>query len=213
MAVDAGIMLFALDTSREYGEGVSRRIEVPLSAHEEREFEDGEHKARPLVDVRRNDVFVIHSLNGDAAGSANDKLCRLLFFIGALKDAGADRVTAIAPYLCYSRKDRRSQPRDPINTKYVARLFEACGADAVATFDVHNLAAFENAFRCPTYNIEATPLFVDYFARVLRGEKIAVLSPDLGGTKRAEAFRRALAAKTGQEPTFALVEKYGAAGS
>ena len=160
--------------------------------NEERSFEDGEHKIRPLVDVNRRDVFVIHSLYGSADASPNDKLCRFMFLIGALKDAGAARVTAIVPYLCYARKDQRSQLRDPITTKYVARMFQARGVEAVMTYDVHNRAAFENAFRIPAANIEAMPLFVEHFARLLRHDKIAVVSPDIGGAKRAERFRRVL---------------------
>jgi ribose-phosphate pyrophosphokinase len=205
-------VLFALEGSRPYGERVAARLEWPLSAHEERSFEDGEHKVRPLVDVNRRDIFVIHSLHASPAASPNDKLCRFLFFLGALKDAGAARVTAVVPYLCYARKDQRSQARDPITTKYVARMFEACGADAVMTFDVHNRAAFENAFRIPTLNIEAMPLFVEHFAGMLRGQKVAVVSPDVGGAKRAERFRRALAARLGEEPTAGFVDKQRAGG-
>jgi ribose-phosphate pyrophosphokinase len=78
-----------------------------------------------------------------------------LFFIGALKDAGAARVTAVAPYLCYARKDRRTKPNDPVTTRYIARLFEAVGADVVVTLDVHNPAAFENAFQCRTVVLTA----------------------------------------------------------
>ena len=207
MSWDPGLTLFAIGASHEYGARVAQHLDFVLGKHEERAFEDGEHKIRPLVEVRRQDVFVIHSLYGDAEQSPNDKLCRLLFFIGALKDAGAERVTAVTPYLCYARKDRRTQPRDPITTKYVARLFEACGADGIITFDVHNLAAFENAFRCSATNLEAIPLFVEHFARLLRGEQVAVVSPDIGGAKRAEPFRRALAAELHQEPAAAFVEK------
>ena len=162
--------------------------------------------------MSRRDVFVIHSLHGSPGASPNDKLCRLLFLIGALKDAGAARVTAVVPYLCYARKDQRSQSRDPITTKYVARMFEACGADAVMTFDVHNRAAFENAFRIPTVNMEAMPLFVEHFADALRGEKVAVVSPDVGGAKRAERFRRALAGLLGEEPSAGFVDKQRAGG-
>ena len=201
------LTLFAVGASRAYGTRVAQHLDLVLGEHEERAFEDGEHKIRPLVEVGRQDVFVIHSLYGDAEQSPNDKLCRLLFFIGALKDAGAALVTAVTPYLCYARKDRRTQPRDPITTKYVARLFEACGADAIITFDVHNLAAFENAFRCSATNLEAIPLFVEHFAGLLRGEQVAVVSPDIGGAKRAEQFRRALAAELHEEPTAAFVEK------
>jgi ribose-phosphate pyrophosphokinase len=212
MMQQSSALLFALEGSCAYGERVAGRLEWPLSAHEERSFEDGEHKIRPLVDVNRRDVFVIHSLHGSPGASPNDKLCRLLFLIGALKDAGAARVTAVVPYLCYARKDQRSQSRDPITTKYVARMFEACGADAVMTFDVHNRAAFENAFRIPTVNIEAMPLFVEHFADALRGVKVAVVSPDVGGAKRAERFRRALAGVLGEEPSAGFVDKQRAGG-
>ena len=205
-------LLFALEGSRPYGERVAARLEWPLSAHEERGFEDGEHKIRPLVEVARRDVFVIHSLFDSAEASPNDKLCRILFMIGALKDAGAARVTAVAPYLCYARKDQRSQPRDPITTKYVARMVEGCGADGIMTFDVHNRAAYENAFRILTLNLEAMPLFVAHFAGLLRGQKLAVVSPDIGGAKRAERFRRALAAAFGEEPTAGFVDKQRAGG-
>jgi ribose-phosphate pyrophosphokinase len=212
MLVDMELSVFAIGGTKEYGSRVARHLDQVLCEHEERAFEDGEHKICPLIDVRRHDVFVIHSLYNDADQSPNDKLCRLLFFIGALKDAGAERVTAVVPYLCYARKDRRTQARDPITTKYVAELFEACGADAVMTLDVHNLAAFENAFRCQPVNLEAIPLFVDHFARLLRHEKITVVSPDIGGAKRAEQFRRALAAKLDDEPIAAFVEKRRAGG-
>ena len=78
--------------------------------HEERDFEDGEHKARPLASVRGRHAYVLQSLYGDGEQSPSDKLCRLLFFIGALRDAAAASVTAVVPYLAYSRKDRRSKP-------------------------------------------------------------------------------------------------------
>ena len=57
-------------------------------------------------------MYVIQSLHSGPAASAHDKLCRLLFFVGALKDAGAARVTVVVPYLCYARKDRRTKPND-----------------------------------------------------------------------------------------------------
>ena len=85
--------------------------------------------------------------------------------VGALKDAGASRVTALVPYLCYGRKDRRTKPNDPVTTRYVASLFEAVGTDCVVTMDVHNPSAFENGFRCPTVALTAAPLFVDYVSR------------------------------------------------
>ena len=119
------LALFALNATRDFGERVAAKLAVPLTEHEEREFEDGEHKARPLVSIRAKDAYIIQSLYWDDRQSVNDKLCRLLFFAGALRDAGAGRVTAVIPYLAYARKERKTQPRDPVTTRYVALLIEA----------------------------------------------------------------------------------------
>jgi ribose-phosphate pyrophosphokinase len=200
-------LLFTLNASRAFGEKVGHALGVPLDEHEEREFEDGEHKSRPLVNVRGRDVFVVQSLYADAQQSVNDKLCRLLFFIGALRDASAGSVTAVVPYLCYARKDRKTQPRDPVTTRYVASLFEAVGTDRVVTLDVHNLAAFQNAFVCHTDHLEAKSLLVSYFAPLLCNDEVVVVSPDVGGVKRAELFRQALANVTGKTISGAFMEK------
>ena len=206
------LMLFAVDASRAYGEAVARALGIALSPHEEREFEDGEHKSRALASVRDRDVYVLHSLYSDATQSVNDKLLRLLLFIGALKDAAAERVTAIVPYLGYARKDRKTKTRDPVTTRYVAQLFEAVGTDCVVTLDVHNLAAYQNAFRCRTEHLEAAPLFVAHLAPLLGAEDVAVVSPDAGGIKRAEAFRRLLATALGRPVAAAFAEKYRSSG-
>ena len=133
------LALFALNASRELGE----------------------HKSRSLETVRGRDVYVIHSLYGEPSQSVNDKLVRLLFFIGSLKDASAARVTAAIPYLCYARKDRRTKPRDPLALRYLASALEAVGTDHVVTIDVHNVAAYENAFRISTDHLEARKAFAD----------------------------------------------------
>lgn len=210
--IDDDPLLFALAASRDFGERVSAHLGMPLSEHEERDFEDGEHKARPLVNVRNRDVVVLHSLYGEAGQSGNDKLCRLLFFIGALKDAGAARVTAVAPYLAYARKDRKSKSRDPVTTRYVAAMFEAVGTDAIMTMDVHNLAAYQNAFRCRSEHLEANPLFVEHFLPRLQAAEAVVVSPDAGGIKRAEQFRLRLSRDLARPVAAAFAEKHRSAG-
>ena len=205
------LRLFALQATAALGGDVAHALGCELAAHEEREFEDGEHKVRPLDSVGGADVYVVQSLHSGPSESANDKLCRLLFFIGALKDAGAARVTAVVPYLCYARKDRRTKPNDPVTTRYIAEMFEAVGTDCIVTLEVHNPMAFENAFRCRTVTLTGTPLFVDY-ARRFRDEPLAVVSPDTGGVKRAELFREALEVALGRPVGKAFVEKRRSAG-
>lgn len=202
--------LFSLDIGADFAGRVAAALGEPLAAHEERDFVDGEHKLRPLDEVEGADVYLIQSLYSCADSSVDDKLIRLLFYIGALKDAGAARVTAVIPYLCYARKDRRTKLHDPLSSRYVASLFESMGTDVVVTLDVHNLAAFENAFRIRTLHLPAQPLFVDFAAARLVGNNnpLVVASPDVGGVKRAEAFRQALGARLACEVGRAFVEKY-----
>lgn len=201
------IGLFALGSSRPFGERIAQVLGVPLADHEERDFEDGEHKIRPLESVRGRDVFVVQSLYSDPEQSVNDKLCRLLFFLGALKDASAGRVTAVLPYLCYARKDRKTKSRDPVTTRYIAALFEAVGVDRVMTMDVHNLAAYQNAFRCQTDHLEARTLFANWLVPQLGDKEIVVLSPDAGGVKRVDRFKETLDKLLNREIPTAFMEK------
>lgn len=206
------LVVFALGASVPYGTAVARAMGTSLAGLEERTFEDGEHKTRPLAEVAGRDVMVIHSLYGDAQESANDKLVRLLFVLATVRDAGAARVTAVCPYLAYARKDRRTQPSDPVTVRYVAQLFEASGTDCIVTMDVHNQAAFENAFRCRTVHLEAVPLFAAHFRSLLGDGEIVVVSPDAGGMKRAEAFRLRLQTDLGRSVGAAFAEKHRVGG-
>jgi len=201
------MLLFAPSHSAAFARSVADCLKIPLAKSEEREFGGGEHKMRPLDDVQNQDVFVIQSLFADEHASANDKLCRLLFFLAALKDAGARRVTAVVPYFAYSRKDRRTQPQDAVITRYVAQMFEATGVDCVVALDIHNEAAFDNSFRCQSVRIEASDVFATTMASELGTAPVVVASPDIGGVKRAQLFRETLARKLGREIGFAFLEK------
>ena len=205
-------MLFAPQASAGFGRRVAAACGCDLSPMEEREFEGGEHKTRPLVSVRGRDVYVVQSLSGDEAASANDRLCRLLFFIAGLKDCGAARVSACVPFLAYGRKDRRTKERDPVTLRYVAQLFEAVGTDYVLALDAHNLAAFENAFRCPVDHLEAAPLMADDLAARVGDDPVSIVSPDIGGAKRAQRLQELLAARLGREVGFAIIDKRRSSG-
>lgn len=205
-------LLFALEGSEDLGQEVADALGIQLSEHELREFEDGEHKTRPLQSVRGRDVYILHTLFGDEGHNVNDKLMRLLFFVATVKDAGARHVTALLPYLAYARKDRRTKEHDPITTRYVAQLLESMGTDCVAALEVHNRAAFDNAFRCRTLHLEAHHLFIDKIREQIGEEPVVVVSPDSGGTKRADRFRDAWAEVTGETPPTAFLEKHRSEG-
>jgi ribose-phosphate pyrophosphokinase len=204
--------LFSLLSGRPLLERICAELGLPPARLEERDFEDGEHKLRPLESVRGRDVYVVESLAADAARSVDDKLVRVLFLLGALRDAGARRLTVVAPYLCYARKDMRTKPRDPVTSRYLAQLFEAAGAERIVTLDVHNRAAYENAFRIPAEHLSAAPLLVQALVPLVGDAEVVVVSPDAGGVKRAERFRQAFERRLARRVGFAFVEKFRSEG-
>jgi ribose-phosphate pyrophosphokinase len=183
------LQLFALSATADLGGRIAADLKIGLAAHEEREFEDGEHKSRPLDDVSGNDVYVIQSLHSAPQQSANDKLCRLLFFIGALKDAGAARVTAVVPYLCYARKDRRTKPNDPVTTRYMAALFESVGTDCIVTLEVHKSGGLRKRLSVPDDHADGNAAF----CRLREGEPQARATLGNLTRCRGDEVRRALA--------------------
>ncbi|HSN73356.1 MAG TPA: ribose-phosphate diphosphokinase [Steroidobacteraceae bacterium] len=204
--------MFAPRTSEGFGARVAAELGVSLAPLEEREFDGGEHKVRPLVEVRGRRCWVVHSLHGDQEASSNDRLCRALFLIGALRDAGAAHVSVCLPYLAYGRKDRRTKHRDPVTTRYVAQLFEAVGTDRVVALEVHNPAAFDNAFRCESVALTFTSLLARWLEQ-RRVDSLVVVSPDVGGVKRAQLARELIAELLGIEVGFAFMEKRRTAGT
>jgi ribose-phosphate pyrophosphokinase len=206
------MLLFALDATRAFGARIADALGLALAPHEERTFEDAEHKIRPLVDPGGEDCAVVQSLHGEPGISGDDKLVRLLMFLAALRDHGARRTIAVAPYLAYARKDRRTQPFDPVSSRVVAQLFEAVRCDAVLTLEPHNLAAFDNAFRIRAVGLSPNALYTDAVLKLAAGEPLAVASPDIGGVKRAQLWREALEKAAGRPIGQAFVDKRRAAG-
>lgn len=153
------MLIFSLDGGSDLARALSTRLAQPLADFEGHAFEDGEHKWRPLSDPRAQQVFVLASLHGRPEVSPHDALCRLLMFIGTLHDHGAARITGLVPYLAYARKDRRTQPFDPLALHYVAQMVEAVGTDELVVLEAHNPAALQNAFPVPTRQLEAHQTF------------------------------------------------------
>ena len=201
------VSVFAPAATAELGARIAAALGLPIGRHEETTFTGEERKLRPLESVRGRSVYVVQTLFGDAQGSANDRLCSLLFFIGALKDAGAKRVSACVPYLAYARQDRRAAARDPVTTRYTAQLFEAVGVDQVIALEVHDRAAFDNAFRCAAAHLETAALFVRHFCADAAGHEFAVATPDIGGTKRARHLQELLQTAIGRPVNFAIIDK------
>lgn len=201
------MLLFSLDPDGVLAPAIAADLDQALAPHEDRAFEDGEHKLRPLVDPRGADAYVIHSLHGGPQYSPHDKLFRLLTFCATLREHGAARITAVAPYLAYARKDRQTKPFDPVTQRHLAQLIEAVGIDQLVALEVHNVAAFQNAFRIPTLHLDAHRVFDTVLPEIAGQARLAVASPDPGGVKRAQLWRESLETRLARPVGFAMVDK------
>jgi ribose-phosphate pyrophosphokinase len=206
------MLLFSIDPECGFASALADALDESLSPHEDRSFEDGEHKLRPLVDPRGADVYVLSSLHGSPRFSPHDRLCRLLMFVATLRDHGAARVTALVPYLAYGRKDRQTQAFDPVAPRYLAQLFEAVRVDQLVVLEAHNLAAFQNAFRCLTLHLAAHLAFDAVVPAWVGDRPLAIASPDPGGVKRAQLWQASLEHRLARPVGFAMVDKRRSAG-
>jgi ribose-phosphate pyrophosphokinase len=201
------LKVFGIGPTQTLAKEVCQKLGIEISTIIEEKFPDGELKIRPCVQVENANVFVFHSLGGDNTRTINDRLCELYFFLSTLRDHGALSVTAVIPYLCYARSDQRKCDFDSVTLKYVASMLEGSGVHSIISLDVHNISAFENAFRCPALNLEAVSLFCQH--QIISNESSpVVLSPDIGGIKRAEIFRKRLESLTGTSVDSAFLEKF-----
>ena len=206
------MLWFSLDADGALAPGLAVALGVEPAPHEDRAFEDGEHKLRPLVDPVGADCYVLHGLHGDARYSPHDKICRLLMFAATLRDHGATRVTALVPYLAYARKDRQTKPFDPLGLRYVAQMTEAAGIDRLVVLEAHNVAALQNAFRCPVRHLDAHRAFDALLPGWAGVRPLAVASPDPGGVKRVQLWREAAETALQRPVGFAMVDKRRSAG-
>lgn len=205
------LQLFALKPASDYGKRVSDHLGISLSNYEEFYHPDAECYIRSLENVRRNRVFVLADLYTDQHQTVDQKLIKLFWFIGSLRDASAEEISVIARYYPYARSDRKVKSREPVCTKYMAETLEALGCNRVLTMDVHNLGAFQNANRkMHVDNLECKNLLAECVAQELHGvspEMITVMTLDSGGVGRASRFRRKLNSLLGGETHFAFFDK------
>lgn len=149
------------------------------------EFSDGEFQPYYEESVRGCTVFIIQS-----TFPPSDNLMELLLMIDAAKRASANEVVAVIPYLGYARQDRKDKPRCAIGAKLVADLLTSTGVTRVMTMDLH-ADQIQGFFNVPVDHLYASTLFVPYI-KSLELENLIIAAPDMGGTKRANAYARFL---------------------
>lgn len=182
------VKLFAGRASMELANKIADSYGIPLGNVIINTFSDGEFQPSFEESVRGSDVFIIQSTFPPA-----DNLMELLMMIDAAKRASARRIVAIIPYFGLARQDRKDKPRVPIGAKLVANMLAAAGVTRIMTMDLH-ADQIQGFFEVPVDHLFASTIFIPYI-KSLNLENLTMASPDMGGTKRANAYAKFLQAE------------------
>jgi ribose-phosphate pyrophosphokinase len=178
------LKIFSGTSNKSLAQKIAANLGMPLGDVQIVRFNDGEIFAKINETVRGETVFVVQS----TSNPVNENLMELLIFIDALKRASAKSIVAVIPYYGYARQDRKASPREPITAKLVANLLTSAGATRVMTMDLH-AQQIQGFFDIPVDHMEAMPILAKYFInKGLSGDKVVVVSPDVGGVKRARTL-------------------------
>ncbi|MDR2886669.1 MAG: ribose-phosphate pyrophosphokinase [Bacteroidales bacterium] len=179
------IKLFACSASRHLAQLIADRLDIELGKSSIIKFSDGEFQPCFDESVRGCSVFIVQSTNPPA-----ENLLELLLMIDAAKRASAYKVIAVIPYYGYARQDRKDRPRVSIGSKLSADLLSAAGVDRIITIDLH-ADQIQGFFNVPVDHLFGSAIFAPYIEKLKIGN-MTVSAPDMGGSKRANAYSRHL---------------------
>src|SRR3982751_247058 len=183
--MERSVKLFSGTATRYLAENIATSYGVPLGSVTVAKFSDGEFSPAFDESVRGCDVFIIQS-----TFAPSDNLMELLLLIDAAKRASAHYITAVIPYFGFARSDRKDKPRVAIASKLVANLLSAAGITRIMTMDLH-ADQIQGFFDVPVDHLYASALFAKHIAA--KGtENMIVVAPDIGGSKRANAYSKYL---------------------
>jgi ribose-phosphate pyrophosphokinase len=185
MPNQAPIKFFSGEQSLYLADKIAQSYGIDLGRSSVTKFSDGEIQPCFEESVRGCVVFIIQSTY-----PPSDNLFELLLMIDAAKRASAYKVVAVVPYLGFARQDRKDKPRVSIGAKLVADLLSTAGVDRVMTMDLH-ADQIQGFFDVPVDHLYASAIFVPYI-KEMQLDNLAIAAPDMGGTKRANAYSRFL---------------------
>jgi ribose-phosphate pyrophosphokinase len=191
------LALFAGNANRDLAQDVAKHLGQPLGRAQVSRFSDGEVNVELMENVRGRDVFILQS----TCPPANDNLMELLVMVDACRRSSAARITAVVPYLGYSRQDRRVRgTRMSIAAKLVANMLSSAGVTRLLTIDLH-AEQISGFYDIPVDNVYASPVLLGEVWR--RSYKnMIVVSPDVGGVARARALAKRL-----DDADLAIIDK------
>lgn len=172
--------IFCGTSNPQLGQEIADYLGVRLGGVNISRFANGEIHVMYNESIRGSDVFIVQSF----ITNVNDSIMEMLIMIDALKRASAGRITAVIPYYCYSRQEKKTAPREPITARMMADIISTVGADRVITMDLH-APAIQGFFNIPVDHMTALPMLAQYIKQKNLTDAV-IIAPDAGSVKKAE---------------------------
>jgi len=181
MRVYGGIKLYAGTAFPELAQKIADHLGEELCGRDVVLFPNDNLFFKLHGSVRGQDVYVIQT----TSVPVQRNLMELLIMLQTMRLDSAARITAVIPYLCYGRSDKKDQPRIPITSRLVADMIEVAGADRYMTLDPH-AGQVQGFFSIPGDVLTASHLITDYVNQTLRPDlrNPVVVTVDLGYAKK-----------------------------
>jgi ribose-phosphate pyrophosphokinase len=180
------VSIIAGPSSLDLATAIAKHLDAELVPVDLRIFPDGESKIK-MRRVDKDYCIVVQS----TYPPTDRHLLQALMMIKRCSEDGAANVCAVMPYMAYSRQDRAFLDGEVVSMALVAKLIETAGTKRLITVDIHSPASL-SYFTIDTQNISAVGLLADYAAVKIKPNAPIVVSPDMGGAKRAVKFARML---------------------
>lgn len=178
------IKLYAGTASTDLSSKVAEYLGVSLCGREVVTFPNDNLFIKLHSSVRGQDCYVIQT----TSAPVHRNLMEMLIMIQTLRLDSAARITAVIPYLCYARSDKKDQPRVPITARLVADMIEVAGADRYITLDLH-AGQIQGFFTIPGDVLTAFHIEIDYLNSIRqRMHQPVVVTADLGFAKKGRNF-------------------------
>ena len=179
------IKLYAGSGSPDLAQKIADYLAQTLSPREVIHFPNENIFIKLNSSARGQDVYVIQT----TSSPVHYNLMELLIMIQTIRLDSAARITAVVPYLCYGRSDKKDQPRVPITARLVADMIEIAGADRYITIDPH-AGQIQGFFSVPGDVLTASHMISDHFkANLLHSMRDpVVVATDLGFAKKGRNY-------------------------
>lgn len=166
---------------QNFAKRLSRLVGCTMVRREIGKFSNGEIRVCIQGEVTGENVVLVQSLYP----AIHEATMELLLLADAAKRNGAREVTAVIPWIAYSKQNKAFRAGEPNSASILGQLLSTPPIDRIITVDLHD-PAIAKFYTVAVVDLSADTVFAAQFHRA--SQNTVVVSPDAGGESRSKVF-------------------------